>query len=598
MVMNRTNAFSSSSNSGHINRWRAFLKRRRRMKRDNFSYIALTCALIALLVIIPLFTGQIFFDQARYEEVLNERPLRSGEDFDGSSVHIHDGHHHGEGQINCTERSIFSFPLHLFTRDQRRHGAVVIHVFVITYMFASLGIVCEEYFMPALEVICDVLNLSEDVAGATFMAIGGSAPELFSSLIAVFVTHDDIGVGTIVGSAVFNILFVIGLCGLLAGQVINLTCWPLIRDCSCYIVSIIALFLAVKDGEVSWKDSVTLLALYVSYCILMFFNRPIEQMVSKITPGCCTHKQKDITVEQPIQNGHARGDEMESTRLLDGTDVDCSPVRHQMNFQVTTGVHDPNGGDDEGDGGENNNDKAVRSDPHRDLERNDRRNTDNDNFVDDENETEPGSPFRLPEKGVNRYAQMLAFPIIAVFFISIPDCRRKRWKRCYVLTFICSLLWIGFLTYILVWMVTAFGDTIGIPDTVMGLTLLAAGASTPDTMLSIIAARGGYGDMAISHSIGSNLFDILVGLGLPWFIQTVIIDHRSTVTVYSGAISYISMLLLLTVVIAVVLINVCRFRLGKTLGVFFIIFFVIFIMVSILFELNLIVPGLTLPPCN
>lgn len=104
--------------------------------------------------------------------------------------------------------------------------------------------------------------------------------------------------------------------------------------------------------------------------------------------------------------------------------------------------------------------------------------------------------------------------------------------------------------------------------------------------------------MAISHSIGSNLFDILVGLGLPWFIQTVIIDHQSTVTVYSGAISYITMLLLLTVVIAVVLINVCRFRLGKTLGVFFIIFFVIFIMVSILFELNLIVPGLTLPPCD
>lgn len=48
------------------------------MKRDNCSYIALTCALIALLVLIPLFTGQIFFDQARYDEVLNERPLRSG----------------------------------------------------------------------------------------------------------------------------------------------------------------------------------------------------------------------------------------------------------------------------------------------------------------------------------------------------------------------------------------------------------------------------------------------------------------------------------------------------------------------------------------
>lgn len=37
----------------------------------------------------------------------------------------------------------------------------------------------------------------------------------------VFITKGDVGVGTIVGSAVFNILFVIGICGILAGQVIQ-----------------------------------------------------------------------------------------------------------------------------------------------------------------------------------------------------------------------------------------------------------------------------------------------------------------------------------------------------------------------------------------
>lgn len=35
----------------------------------------------------------------------------------------------------------------------------------------------------------------------------------------VFITHGDVGVGTIVGSAVFNILCIIGVCGLFAGQV-------------------------------------------------------------------------------------------------------------------------------------------------------------------------------------------------------------------------------------------------------------------------------------------------------------------------------------------------------------------------------------------
>ena len=60
------------------------------------------------------------------------------------------------------------------------------------------------------------LGISPDVAGATFMAAGGSAPELFTSVIGVFIAQNDVGIGTIVGSAVFNILFVIAACAFAA----------------------------------------------------------------------------------------------------------------------------------------------------------------------------------------------------------------------------------------------------------------------------------------------------------------------------------------------------------------------------------------------
>lgn len=43
----------------------------------------------------------------------------------------------------------------------------------------------------------------------------------------------------------------------------------------------------------------------------------------------------------------------------------------------------------------------------------------------------------------------------------------------------------------------------------------------------------GYGDMAVSNAVGSNVFDILICLGLPWFMQTAIIRPGSTVDVYS-----------------------------------------------------------------
>ena len=49
------------------------------------------------------------------------------------------------------------------------------------------------------------------------MAAGSSAPELFTATLGVFIAKGDVGTGTIVGSAVFNILFVIGLCSLYTG---------------------------------------------------------------------------------------------------------------------------------------------------------------------------------------------------------------------------------------------------------------------------------------------------------------------------------------------------------------------------------------------
>lgn len=45
----------------------------------------------------------------------------------------------------------------------------------------------------------------------------------------------------------------------------------------------------------------------------------------------------------------------------------------------------------------------------------------------------------------------------------------------------------------------------------MGLTFLAAGTSIPDLITSVVVARQGHGDMAVSSSIGSNIFDVTVG---------------------------------------------------------------------------------------
>lgn len=186
------------------------------------------------------------------------------------------------------------FPPDLFTLEQRRKGAIILHVLGMIYMFVALAIVCDEFFVPALDVIIEKLQISEDVAGATFMAAGGSAPELFTSVIGVFISFDDVGIGTIVGSAVFNILFVIGMCVLFSKTVLDLTWWPLFRDVTFYSIALLALVACFMDSNVYWYEALIMFSMYIAYCLFMKFNADVERFVkkhlnrNKVTRVCST----------------------------------------------------------------------------------------------------------------------------------------------------------------------------------------------------------------------------------------------------------------------------------------------------------------------
>uniref|UniRef100_A0A182JHM3 Sodium/calcium exchanger membrane region domain-containing protein n=1 Tax=Anopheles atroparvus TaxID=41427 RepID=A0A182JHM3_ANOAO len=174
------------------------------------------------------------------------------------------------------------FPDDLFTEEQRRNGAIILHVIGVMYMFVALAIVCDEFFVPSLDVIIEKLGITDDVAGATFMAAGGSAPELFTSIMGVFVSFNDVGIGTIVGSAVFNILFVIGMCALFSKTILSLTWWPLFRDCTFYSVSLLTLIYFFRDNKIYWWEALVLFIIYILYAVFMKFNQQVERCVKKI----------------------------------------------------------------------------------------------------------------------------------------------------------------------------------------------------------------------------------------------------------------------------------------------------------------------------
>ena len=168
-------------------------------------------------------------------------------------------------------------------------------------------------------------------------------------------------------------------------------------------------------------------------------------------------------------------------------------------------------------------------------------------------------------------------------FCTIPDCRPKgsEWK-CY-LTFFGSIVWVGILAFFMVNFAQIIGATIGIPDVVMGITVLAAGTSVPDLLTSVIVARQGEGDMAVSSSIGSNIFDVGFGFPVPWLFFNLALAVNSCkrpVEVDAGDSLFISLVVLLCMVfLIVVTIGSQGWKMTKTLG--FIMFFLYFAYLAI-----------------
>jgi len=52
------------------------------------------------------------------------------------------------------------FPTDLFTLEERRNGAVALHIIGVIYMFYALALVCDEFFVPSLDVITEKVRAS------------------------------------------------------------------------------------------------------------------------------------------------------------------------------------------------------------------------------------------------------------------------------------------------------------------------------------------------------------------------------------------------------------------------------------------------------
>ena len=141
----------------------------------------------------------------------------------------------------------------------------------------------------------------------------------------------------------------------------------------------------------------------------------------------------------------------------------------------------------------------------------------------------------------------------------------------------------GGLSYVLVWMVSLVGYTYNIPECVLGMTFLAAGSSLPDAIASLVVAKLGRGDMAVSNCIGSNVFDMLC-LGITWLIKTTVITPNTAVYIQSENIFFTSGILIASILCTILLIVLNKWKLDEKLGVIFLVMYLLFLGIATFIE--------------
>ncbi len=342
--------------------------------------------------------------------------------------------------------------------------------------FYLLSEVCDKYFVDSLDRISNRLKLSSDVAGATFMAIGSSAPELFVAIMALLKPgdHAALGMGTIVGSAIFNILVIIGVSAVVKKAVLS---WqPVIRDTVFYAVSILMLLLAFRDGSISIVEAITFVAMYVVYIFLVIYWQ-------KILP----YKSKDA--EKTIE------------------EIEAPKVVKKKSF------------------------------------------------------------FRK-----------LTFPFDYILSKLFPN------PKYFYSVFIISIAIIAGLSWVLVESAVSIATILNIPAVIIALTILAVGTSVPDLISSVIVAKENRGGMAISNAVGSNIFDILFGLGVPWLLYMAF-THK-TINVSTENLFSSVVLLFATVIVILFLMISQKWKLGRYSGYFLVFLYLVYLAYSIYFAYN------------
>ncbi|XP_069134964.1 mitochondrial sodium/calcium exchanger protein-like [Argopecten irradians] len=476
------------------------------------------------------------------------------------------------------------------------------------FLFIGLAVTADDFFCPALSVISETMHLSHNVAGVTFLAFGNGAPDIFSAIAAIGnAKNGDAGlaIGALFGAGVFVTTIVAGsiavICPFQAMQ------RPFLRDVIFYLAAAFWSFTILWKKEIKKIEAIGFILMYAGYVVVVVFGRYIYQKYKSFVPL----KDGEVTVREenddsyetlPGSNQKSERDPLLDDRINRSTEEEPTETNSLQEFLAAINPID--------------------------IEK----------WPDMKIYTKVYEVFKAPimflliitvpvvdkeedKHKWNRYLNSLqcftglvfsslatkvgldtiggTFPVWAlaliigaalsalVFFTSKDDEQPKYHPAFAYLGFLVACIWIYSVANEIVNILQTFGIVLNISNAILGLTLLAWGNSIGDLIADTVMARQGYPRMGISACFGGPLFNLLLGIGIPFTVATIKngADYQLEITFEEVVLAAFLMLSLIT---SLLIVPLSKFKMSRTYGIILIVLYGIFLVVAILAETNVI----------
>ncbi|KAL0249118.1 hypothetical protein GEMRC1_004352 [Eukaryota sp. GEM-RC1] len=412
---------------------------------------------------------------------------------------------------------------------------IVLLSLALLYCVGVTAQICH-LLVAAVETMAKKVHLSPSATGCTFLAAVSCAPELFIHVISLFGQESDLGTSTVIGSLVFNGLIGTGVACLSTTGVLRVEARYLIRDVAFWILSNFLLLVVLRDDQITWIECTLLFAVYVVYLVFVIVY---DRIINK-SGGERYAFTQDLTPEL-------------KALLEQDEEIIQKPLRKNT---VTTS------------------DSKVNSLPSDVVDS-------HYIAIDDDFDDIPNPNVKVASI-LSLIVDIALKPATAILHIIVPDCSKPRWKQWYIVTAIISLAILAGMEILVVEIVTRLGCFIGMSPAILGTILLAPLSSLPEAFGSIIQIRKGRANSALGNALGANVFSILVAMGVPWLMSTLITG--SPIYMVDVKLVWNSFIVLLVAVFIVVALFLNSFQLTHRLGYIFFLVYLCYVVYIVLYD--------------